>query len=128
MSASDLSLSTVGQIAIVIQDLPRATSYYRDTLGLALLFEFPGLAFFRCGEVRFMLSTAEKPEYDHPGSVLYFKIGDIAAVHSTLVSRGVEFVGAPHVVHRAATYELWMAFFKDTEGNTMALMEERANA
>jgi len=125
MSGSDLAQATIGQIAVLVQDLDRATTHYRDTLGFPLLFQFPGLAFFRCGDVRFMLSRAEKPEFDHPGSVLYFKVGDIDAVHQTLTSRGVAFVDAPHLIHRAPNYELWMAFFKDSEGNTLALMQEK---
>jgi methylmalonyl-CoA/ethylmalonyl-CoA epimerase len=126
MSTNDLAHSTVGQIAIVVQDLDRATTFYRDTLGLPFLFQFTGLAFFRCGEVRFMLSRPEKPEYDHPGSVLYFKVSGIDLVHQTLAGRGVQFIDAPHLIHRAPTYELWMTFFKDTEGTTLALMEEKA--
>jgi len=125
MSTTDLAHATIGQIAVVVQDLDRATAYYRDTLGFPFLFQFPGLAFFRCGDVRFMLSRAEKPEFDHPGSVLYFKVAGIDAVHQTLAGRGVAFFESPHIIHRAPTYELWMAFFKDSEGNPLALMEER---
>ena len=122
---ADLSQATLGQLVINVHDLDRATAYYRDTLGLPLLFQFPGLAFFRCGEVRFMLSRAEKPEFDHPGSILYYKVPDVVATHAALSARGVAFVDQPHVVHRAETYELWMAFFTDSEGNTAAVMAEK---
>ena len=122
---ADLSHATLGQLVINVHDLDRATAYYRDTLGLPLLFQFPGLAFFRCGEVRFMLSRAEKPEFDHPGSILYYKVPDVVATHAALSARGVAFVDQPHVVHRAETYELWMAFFTDSEGNTAAVMAEK---
>ena len=122
---ADLSHATLGQLVINVHDLDRATAYYRDTLGLPLLFQFPGLAFFRCGDVRFMLSKAEKPEFDHPGSILYYKVPDVVATHAALSARGVAFVDQPHVVHRAETYELWMAFFTDSEGNTAAVMAEK---
>ena len=122
---ADLSHATLGQLVINVHDLDRATAYYRDTLGLPLLFQFPGLAFFRCGEVRFMLSRAEKPEFDHPGSILYYKVADVVATHAALLARGVAFVDQPHVVHRAETYELWMTFFTDSEGNTAAVMAEK---
>ena len=122
---ADLSHATLGQLVINVHDLDRATAYYRDTLGLPLLFQFPGLAFFRCGEVRFMLSRAEKPEFDHPGSILYYKVPDVVATHAALSARGVAFVDRPHVVHRAETYELWMTFFTDSEGNTAAVMAEK---
>ena len=122
---ADLSQATLGQLVINVHDLERATAYYRDTLGLPLLFQFPGLAFFRCGDVRFMLSRAEKPEFDHPGSILYYKVPDVVATHAALSARGVAFVDQPHVVHRAETYELWMTFFTDSEGNTAAVMAEK---
>jgi catechol 2,3-dioxygenase-like lactoylglutathione lyase family enzyme len=123
--SADLAAAAVAQIAIRVHDVDRAAAFYRDRLGLPLLFQFPGLAFFQSGAVRLMLSLPEKPEFDHPGSVVYFKVGELEQVHETLSGRGVEFVDAPHVVHRAATYELWMAFFRDSEGNPLALMEER---
>jgi len=118
-------LSTIGQIAMVVKDVARATAFYRETLGMKFLFEFPGLAFFDCGGVRLMLSKAEKPEFDHPGSVLYFKVNDIDTVHRDLVGRGVNFVDAPHLIAKMPDHELWMAFFNDTEGNTLALMHEK---
>jgi hypothetical protein len=53
---------------------------------MKFLFEFPGLAFFDCGGVRLMISRPEKPEFDHPGSVLYFKVNDIEGAHRDLAS------------------------------------------
>jgi methylmalonyl-CoA/ethylmalonyl-CoA epimerase len=72
-----------------------------------------------------MLSGAEEPEFDHPGSVLYFKVSDVEATHRTLKDRGVRFRDDPHIVHRAPTYELWMSFFRDSEDNTLAIMCEK---
>ena len=123
--ASTTQLSTIGQIAMVVQDVPRATAFYRDRLGMRFLFEFPGLAFFDCGGVRLMLSRAEKPEFDHPGSVLYFKVDDIDAAHAELTARGVTFIDKPHLLAKLPDHELWMAFFSDSEGNTLALMNEK---
>jgi methylmalonyl-CoA/ethylmalonyl-CoA epimerase len=106
-------------------DVARATAFYRDLLGMKFLFEFPGLAFFDCGGVRLMISKPEKPEFDHPGSVLYFKVAGIEAAHADLVARGVEFIEGPHLIAKLPDHELWMAFFKDSEGNTLALMDEK---
>ncbi len=125
MSTVDLQTATLGQVAIRVHDVGRATAFYRDQLGLPLLFEFTGLAFFRCGDVRLMLSRAEKPEFDHPGSILYYRVSDVEATFTELTSRGVEFVDTPHVVHRTPASELWMAFFHDSEGNHAALMAEK---
>ena len=124
---SSAILGDIGQIAIVIQDLPRATAFYRDTLGLPFLFEAPGLAFFQAGGVRLMLSGAEQPEFDHPSSVLYFNVEDILEAHRVLAARGVSFRAAPHAVHKERDRALWMAFFNDSEQNIFALMAWRPN-
>jgi len=119
----------LAQVTNVVHDLDRAVRFHRDVLGLPLLFQAPpSLAFFQMGAVRLMLSPPENAEQDHPGSVLYFRVTDIEGVHRTLVQRGVEFVGAPHRVHQAADYDLWMAFFHDPDRNPMALMEEKRKA
>ena len=71
-----------------------------------------------------MVGKAEKPEFDHPGSVVYFKVPDIQAAHAELRNQGVSFEGEPHLIARMPDHELWMAFFRDSEGNTLALMSE----
>jgi methylmalonyl-CoA/ethylmalonyl-CoA epimerase len=117
-------LSDIGQIAIITQDLPRAVRFYRDALGLQLLFEAPpALAFFQCGSVMLMLGPPESPEFDHPSSILYFNTADIGAAHAAMKERGVQFRDEPHVVHRDGTRALWMAFFEDSEGNVLAIRQ-----
>lgn len=115
-------LGRIGQIAVNAHDVDRAVAFYRDRLGLALLFQVPGMAFFRCGDVALMLSLPSAPEYDHPSSILYFEVADIRAAHAALVARGVPFRTDPHPVHREPTRALWLADFTDSEGNTLALM------
>ena len=121
-----LGLSAIGQIAMNAHDIPRAMQFYRDVLGMRFLFEAPPkMAFFDCAGVRLMLSLPETAEYDHPGSVLYFRVDDIEQAHSALKERGVEFKDKPHLIARMPDHELWMSFFKDSEGNTLALMAEK---
>jgi methylmalonyl-CoA/ethylmalonyl-CoA epimerase len=124
---SSAILGDIGQIAIVIKDLARATAFYRDALGLPFLFEAPGLAFFQAGSVRLMLSRAEDPEFDHPSSILYFNVEDILEAHRTLAGRGVRFRQPPHAVHNAGDRSLWIADFEDSEQNIFALMAWRPN-
>ena len=125
MSATPPGLSRVGQISMRAKDLPRAVRFYRDVLGVKFLFEAPpALAFFDCAGVRLMLSTPE-PEFDHPGSVLYFAVEGIDRVHAALAEKGVHFDREPHLIAKLPDREVWMAFFKDSEGNTLALMEEK---
>ena len=125
MSAkSGFGLDRIGQIAVNVKDLGRAVAFYRDVLGMRPLFQAPNLAFFDCGGIRIMLSPPEKPEFDHPGSILYYKVDDIQAAHATLRGRGVGFEGEPHLIARLPDHDLWMAFCRDTEGNLLALMSE----
>jgi len=119
-----VAISRLGQIAINVHDTGRATAFYRDILGLPLLFTAGSLAFFDCGGVRLMLTRPEKPEFDHPGSVLYFTVPDIVSAHRQMLSRGVGFEDEPHLIARMPTHELWMTFFRDSEQNLLALMCE----
>jgi catechol 2,3-dioxygenase-like lactoylglutathione lyase family enzyme len=117
------SLSHIGQIAIVVHDLDRATAFYRDQLGMKFLFAAPpSLAFFDAGGTRLMLDGAAEPEFDHPGSILYFDVPDVQAAYTELKGRGVPFVDQPHLVAPMPNGDLWMTFFKDPDGNTMAIM------
>jgi predicted enzyme related to lactoylglutathione lyase len=122
---SALRISSIGQIAIRAGDLDRAVAFYRDVLGLPFLYRFGGLAFFDCGGVRLLLSAPEAPEFDHPGSVLYFTVDDLEAGFARLRAAGADLIDEPHIVGKLETADVWMAFFRDSEGNTMALMEER---
>jgi predicted enzyme related to lactoylglutathione lyase len=117
-------LSRIHQISMRAHDIERAVRFYRDTLGLPFLFTAPpALAFFDCQGVRLMLSRPE-PGFDHPGSVVYFAVDDIREMHQTLTGRGVSFNSAPHKIATLKDREVWLADFKDTEGNTLALMSE----
>jgi methylmalonyl-CoA/ethylmalonyl-CoA epimerase len=121
---TDLAQSRIGQIAIVCKDVARATAFYRDTLGLRFLFAAgPTLAFFDCGGTRLMLSPAEGEA--NSTSVLYYFVSDIEGTAKALSTKGVGFVGTPHLIARMPDHELWLAEFRDSEGNICALMEEK---
>ena len=124
MAAPPLVLDRIGQIAVPVRDVARATAFYRDTLGMRFLFEYPGLAFFDCGGIRLIMSVPEGAEFDHPASVLYYTVGDIAAAHAALAARGVLFEREPHVIAQLPDRDVWMAFFRDSERNLLALMSE----
>lgn len=121
-----MNLSSIEQVAIPVRDLARATAFYRELLGMKLLFEVPPqLAFFDCDGVRLALSIASDPMYEPPGSIVYYRVADIDTAHAELERRGVEFLRGPHLVARLDAIEVWMAFFEDTEGNTLAITSER---
>jgi len=124
MTVTTTGLSRIHQISMRVHDVDRAVRFYRDALGVPFLFSAPPrLAFFDCAGVRLMLSTPD-PGFDHPGSVLYFAVDDIKEAHVSLKARGVVFTGEPHKIATLADREVWLADFKDTEGNTLALMSE----
>src|ERR1039458_5634488 len=92
-------LATIGQIALTVTDVDRAIAFYRDVLGMKLLFQVPNMGFFACDGVRLMLSGSEKPD-EHYGSVIYFKVPDIHQAYDTLSQRGASFEGSPHMIAR----------------------------
>ena len=128
MTAAPPQIERIGQIYVTAHDLDRAVRFYRDTLGLPFLFQVPRMAFFDCGGVRIMLGIPDAPEFDHPASIIYYRVADIDAAHQALVRRDVTFRQPPHLVARLATFDLYLADFQDSEGNALALMSEVAKA
>ena len=126
MANAFTGLRRIGQIYMRAVDLARATAFYRDTLSIPFLFEVPRMAFFDLSGVRLMLGEPEGEAFDHPGSILYFDVPDLRAAHAELSARGVAFDSAPHLIADLGERELWMAFFKDSEANQLALMSEIA--
>jgi catechol 2,3-dioxygenase-like lactoylglutathione lyase family enzyme len=123
-TAAALAIQGIRQVAINVHDPDRAVAFYRDILGLKLLFRAGHLAFFDCGGIRLMLSPPEKPEFDHPSSILYFKVDDINAAHAQLKQHNVKTEGNPNLVAKMPDHDLWLAAFRDSEGNLMCLMSE----
>lgn len=122
-STNNLGLSQIEQIAVNAHDLDRAVGFYRDKLGMKHLFTVPpNLAFFDCDGIRLLLSLPAKPEFDHPSSIIYFKVDDIQQATQTLSERGVHFEEQPIFVADMGTYDLWLASFRDSEDNLLALM------
>jgi len=127
-ATDDVRLGPIGQIAVNAHDLERAIGYYRDTLGMRLLFQVPQMAFFDCGGVRLMLGLPSEPVFDHPASIIYYRVDDIQAAHRVLARRGAKFTSPPHFVAKLPDADLWLAFLRDTEGNVLALMSEVRSA
>jgi len=131
MTASDkpFGLTRIAQIAVNVKDIQKAVAFYRDVLGMTFLFEAPPqLAFFDCGGIRLMLTTAESPELDHPSNIIYYSVPDIQAAASVLKSRGVAFITEPHFITKLAHSDLWLADFRDSSQNILALMSEVPHA
>ncbi len=121
---SQFGLSSIGQISVNVHDLKKAVAFYRDTLGMKYLFEAGDLAFFDCGGIRLMLALPDKPEFDHPSSIIYYRVADIQRSYELLMSRGVHFEEKPVLIARLQDHDLWLASFRDVDSNLLALMSE----
>jgi predicted enzyme related to lactoylglutathione lyase len=115
----------IGQLHVTVSDIGRSVAFYRDVLGLPLLFEVPGqqMAFFDCQGVRLYLGAAESPDFTSQ-PLIYFRADSASEAGAELARRGVEFTTEPRVVHRQGDTELWIGFFKDPDGTTLAIMSE----
>jgi methylmalonyl-CoA/ethylmalonyl-CoA epimerase len=118
------TIQKIGQIGVPVQNIERAIHFYKDELGLPLLFSMDTMAFFDCNGIRLMLSLPEKEQFAHPSSVIYFQVENIKEKYEELLSKGVQFLDEPHIVAKMGQTETWMTFFKDTEDNTHAFISE----
>lgn len=113
------------QVAQHADDLDRAAAFYEHLLGgpPAARFDPPGLLFFNVGIGRLLL------EQGAPSALVYLQVDDVRARVEELRVDGVEIIGEPHVIFShtddtlgpAGTDE-WMAFIRDSEGNTVGLV------
>jgi methylmalonyl-CoA/ethylmalonyl-CoA epimerase len=117
------------QVAVTVSDLVRAKAFYRDIVGMKLLFEAGNMCFFQCGGVRFMIGTQEdgKP-VSGSGTILYFHVADIHRAYDSVADRGVEVLQKPHLIAKMTDHDLWLALIKDPDGNVLGMMSEMAHA
>ena len=122
----DLANATVSQIMIPVENFERGVEFYRDILGLPLMFTAPpNMAFFKCGSVRLLVGVNRGQDPASRGSAVYFQVDDLQGVYDSLESKGVRFRAPPHVIHRSGGMELLLADFQDPDGNQLALMGQQ---
>jgi methylmalonyl-CoA/ethylmalonyl-CoA epimerase len=119
-----LNLSHIGQIALPVTDVDRSEAFYAEAVGLRKLFRFGDLSFFDCAGVRLMLDKTHNPATFRPQGTLYFRCADIALAVAELQKRGVAFTHPAHLIAKMDDHDLWMAFFQDPDGHTLAIMQE----
>ncbi len=116
-------LEEIAQIALTVQNLDEAKTFYRDTLGMRFLFDAGTMAFFQCGPIRLMIGISDKPSTPS-GTIVYFRVPDLQSACSALKNKAVVFTQEPHLVARMKSHDLWLAFLNDPAGNTLGLMSE----
>lgn len=122
----NLTLGRISQISRTVHDIQESQRWYSEVLGLKHLYTFGKLAFFDCDGTRLFLSEAK--DCSGSESIIYFNVNDVRSAHAELTKRGVEFLGAPHMIHRHADgTEEWMAAFKDNEGRALAILSQVRN-
>ena len=120
----DIALNQLGQVSLTVDDVDVAEQFYAEVLGLRKLYRFGDLVFFECAGVRLFITKPEAEDFSPASSVLYFLTPDINSSVQEMAARGVSFINEPHVVAQMEDHDLWMAFFTDPAGNTLALMHE----
>ena len=119
-----LDLSHIGQIGLGVGDVDRSEQFYETTLGLRKLFRFGDLSFFDCAGVRLLLEKAHDTAHVENCSTIYLRCADIALAVRELRGRGVVFDSEPHLIAEMDDHDLWMVFFHDPDGHSLALMQE----
>lgn len=119
--------ATMVVATIPVTDLDRAKQFYGDALGLALLWENPASARYRCGELS-ELSVFKRPGLDTVHTLAHFEVDDIEAAVAELEAKGVDFLDyddGPLVTtgHIAQLGPARAAWFTDPDGNTLGLRQ-----
>ena len=122
-----VSLSRIKQIAVPVDDVSAAKSFYKDTLGMRHLFDAPpGLSFFDCSGVRLMLCgpAAQGKDGDKQHAVLYYDVSDIKKSYAAIKAAGAPGFAEPHIIARVDGRDVWIAELGDGQGNNVSLISE----
>jgi methylmalonyl-CoA/ethylmalonyl-CoA epimerase len=119
-----LNLTHIGQIALPVTDVDRSEAFYENIIGLPKLYRYGDLLFFDCAGVRLLLEKVSEPADFRPQGCIYFRCADIALTMRELEQRGLTFTMGPHLIAEMDDHDLWMAFFADPDGHTLAVMQE----
>lgn len=111
---------SVVQVGLTTRDLDRARGFYRDVLGLPLLFEAGSMLFFQAGSLRLMVGLS--PDLPIGGALIYFDAADILELGPALEAKGVKFLNPASTVQETADKRLMLREFLDPDGNPLALM------
>lgn len=126
MNTAPPLLSGICQIALASADPLKLVAFYRDTLGLPVLFEASGMTFFQSGATRLMIGAAQPGQSVGGDAVIYFEPRDWSAAEARLEAAGIDFLHPAQPLQQAPGRELMLRAFRDPEGHTLAIMGWRA--
>ncbi|MGW4461415.1 VOC family protein [Micromonospora sp. NPDC004704] len=113
-------------ITLLVTDLDRSVTFYRDMLGFFEIDGGDGNAVLASGATRIVLRAIPDVAPINRRLVhLNLEVGDVEAVYEDLRAKGVRFTYAPRAVNRGAKLELWAAAFRDPDGHGIALTQWR---
>jgi methylmalonyl-CoA/ethylmalonyl-CoA epimerase len=111
------------QVALTVRDVDAARTFYRDRLGLRLMFEANNMLFFDVGGTRLMIARDEARQRPaRPGGILYFHVEDFAAALVRLQGTRATLIGPVETVQTTAVGSLRLQQFADADGNMLAIM------
>jgi methylmalonyl-CoA/ethylmalonyl-CoA epimerase len=118
-------LTGVMQLAVPVKDIERATTFYRDKIGLRLLMNGPNMAFLDCGDIRIYLDANPGTVEAGKNSMIYFRTGNVEQAHSAFKQRGVTIHQPPQIIASLPDRDVWLMWIRDSEENLLGVMEER---
>jgi catechol 2,3-dioxygenase-like lactoylglutathione lyase family enzyme len=117
------SIAHFEQVALTTAEPDAARIFYRDRLGLVLLFEANGMLFFDVGGTRLMIAyDRSRQRAVRPQGILYFRVDDFAAALSRLHGAGARLAGGVETVQSTEAGWLRLQQFEDPDGNMLAIM------
>lgn len=122
---------------LVVEDIERARTFYRDVLGATVVREYGGTScVLQAFGIWLLLVTGGGPTPDKPGVTfevprepdvvshsMTIRVPDCVAAHATLSARGAAFLAPPI----ESDWEV-RAFFRDPDGHLLEISEARSRA
>lgn len=110
--------------AFSLKWIPRGAACYR-VAAFIIIFPVNLYCFCKPGS-----PNVTVPATFHPQGCIYFRCADIALTVAELESRGITITitititHRPHRIAKMEDHDLWMVFFNDPDGHTLAVMQE----
>ncbi len=113
-------------IMLIVSNLDRSVSFYRDVLDFAIVDQNAGSAVLAYGGGRVLLRrVADMSPVDRRVVHLHINVPDVDLAYARLKTKGIDFVRRPAVVNRGDRLELWAATLRDPDGHAIALTQWR---